>query len=98
MWWRTSIASPQHSQPARRPSMLTWDQQLWNTFRRRIAQRKWVLRGGGHRDTPGEDARNPRCSGELYLALPLGGAFAHDRGVRRALLEGVHAAPAPPLG
>jgi len=57
-----------------------------------------VLRQGGHGDTAGEDARNPRGSGALCLALSPGGAVAHDRGVRRALLEGVHAAPAPPLG
>src|SRR5205809_1103427 len=52
----------------------------------------------GHRDTPGEDARNPRFDGAPGLALPPGGAVTHDRGVRRALLAGVHAAPAPPLG
>jgi len=62
------------------------------------ASSRRVLRAGGHGDTPGEDARNPRCSGAPYLALSPGGAFAHDRGVRRALLAGVHAAPAPPLG
>jgi hypothetical protein len=45
-----------------------------------------------------DDARTPRWYGEAYLALPPGGTVAHDRGVRRALLEGVHAAQAPPLG
>ena len=62
------------------------------------ASSRRVLRGGGHCDIPREDVRNPRCSGPPYLALSSGGTFAHDSGVRLTLLEGVHAAPAPPPG
>jgi hypothetical protein len=68
------------------------------TMWRACTSSRWVRRERRHRDTPGEDARHPRCSGELCLALSPGGAVAHDRGVRRALLESVHAAPATPLG
>jgi len=68
------------------------------TMWRACTSSRWVRRARRHRDTPGEDARHPRCSGELCLALSPGGAVAHDRGVRCALLESVHAAPATPLG
>jgi len=94
-WWRNCSSKAAHS----RRRDLPWTSTM--TLRHAggaCASSRRVLSEGGHRDTPGEDARNPRCYGEAYLALPPGRAFAHDRGVRLALLEGVHAVQAPPLG
>jgi len=69
-WWRNCSSKAAHS----RRRDLPWTSTM--TLRHAggaCASSRRVLREGGHRDTPGEDARNPRCYGEAYLALPLVG-------------------------